>query len=777
MSANRSDSPTPAAVELHDVRFSYDGGATWALDGVDLTVRPGERVCVVGSNGSGKSTLSRVIAGLAAPDAGDVILLGEPVFVSGSGSNPDAYRRARRGIGAVFQNPEDQIVTTVVEDDVAFGPENLGLPREDIGRRIIDVLNAVDMADFRAADPTIMSGGQQQRIAIAGAMALGSAMVVFDEPTAMLDKTARIEVMTVLDDLQSRGVTIVHITHHDDETRKADRIIRLRDGRIVDDEPPLDDDDTLRHSDNRIRDTGSSQRPESHVAQTGTTFDVEPIITVDHLSFSYPNAASPVIDDLSFTVAHGETVALMGHNGAGKTTLARLLCALERPDDGSIMVAGVSPASRKQRRELRRHVGYVMQHPERQLFADTVAQDVAYGPRNQGLPDDEVRERVDRALRLLRIDHLADRSPFALSGGQQRLAAIAGVIACQPDVLILDEPTAGLDAEASARIHNLIRTLHSQGVTVLMITHSAAEAATVNARIITVGQRPGAQPNQAGADRRDDDASRSTQQGHAVDDINEARTSPLESLDPRVKMVAFLVIMFTAFAISNVWQLVLAATLVVGIIAVGRLHPLRLLESVRWILGMLVVMGLLNIFFSRSGEVLAAWGPIAITTGGLANAGLYTLRFALVVILGAVMLQTTTPTALTDAIGSLLSPLRRFGVHTQEIALVLSLALRFLPTLARETHAIVDAQSARGGDIETGSPTKRLHALAAIVVPVFAGTLRHADNLALALDARCYEDGVRRTHWRHMRIRQRDLLFAAVTTLYLCTLAVLRIVP
>lgn len=394
-----------------------------------------------------------------------------------------------------------------------------------------------------------------------------------------------------------------------------------------------------------------------------------------------------------------------------------------------------------------------MQHPERQLFADTVTQDVAYGPRSQGLPEAAVREHVEWALQLLRIGHLADRSPFALSGGQQRLAAIAGVLACRPDVLIMDEPTAGLDTRASARIHDLIRTLRAQGVTVLVITHSAAEAAAMGARIITMGQPPHTQSARTGAEG----------------------SGPLGTLDPRVKMVTFLVLMFTAFAISNAWQLGLAAALAAGIIAVGRLNPLRLLAAVRLILGMLVVMGLLNLFFARGGDVLAAWGPLTITTGGVRTAALYTLRFALVVVLGAVMMATTTPTELTDAIGSLLSPLRRFGVHTQEIALVLSLALRFLPTLAREAHAVIDAQSARGGDIETGSPAKRLRALTAIVVPVFAGTLRHADNLALALDARCYEEGAHRTHWRRMCVRRRDLLFITVAVLYLLALMALRI--
>lgn len=891
--------PRMAVAALDHVRFSYDGGASWALDGVDLRVAGGERVCVVGANGSGKSTLARILAGLAAPDRGSVTLLGEHVFDERSGADPDAYRRARRGIGAVFQNPEDQIVTTVVEDDVAFGPENLGVARDGIGRRIAGALRAVGMAAFRGADPTVMSGGQQQRVAIAGTLAMAPSMIVLDEPTAMLDAAARGEVMRILDALQSRGVAIVLITHHDDETAHADRVIHMADGRIMavedaagsarpkpaargkagaapDASGPAEPAESTRSTDSaESADPARSTTPEKPEVPTrsaapmdppaptastapmthakpaasstsadaaGTTdqgaerlpvsaapatsggptepmradaaavkalSDAGPAVTapaasesgsdspdgrtaqerpgpavaVDHVSFSYPGAAAPVLDDVSFTVRRGETVAIMGRNGAGKSTLARLLCALERPDAGSIAICGVPTGGRRrERRELRRHIGYVMQHPERQLFADTVAQDIAYGPTNQGLPAEEVRARVDEALRLLRIEHIADRSPFALSGGQQRLAAIAGVIACHPDVLVLDEPTASLDAAATARIHELIRALRRRGVTVLIITHAPAEAEALADRVIAVGA-PGDAPygngvSATGSLDADESVPEPFDAGRPADGSRGAadgarRRSPLSSLDPRVTMVTFLVLMFTAFAISNTWQLGLAALLTAGVVAAGRIDPLRLLASVRLILGMLVVMGALNVFFARGGATLAELGPIAITTGGLATAALYMLRFALVILLGAVLLATTTPTALTDAVGSLLSPLRRLGVHTQEIALVLSLAMRFLPTLSREAHAIIDAQAARGGDVETGSPVRRIRALTAIVVPVFAGTLRHADNLALALDARCYEEGAHRTHWREMRVRGRDAMLVAVAAAYLAMLIAL----
>lgn len=225
-------------ITLRDVRFTYDGGATWALDGVSLDIRRGERICLAGPNGSGKSTLSRVIAGLVAPDEGYVVLSGNVVFDE-CGAHADEYRTARCGIGAVFQHPEDQIVTTVTEDDVAFGPENLAIEHDEIGLRISGSLDAVDMSDYRASDPTRMSGGQQQRIAIAGMLAMDSDVLVLDEPTAMLDPVGRREVVSTVTRLcREKGMTVMLITHHMNECIGADRLIVMSEGRIVADGTP-----------------------------------------------------------------------------------------------------------------------------------------------------------------------------------------------------------------------------------------------------------------------------------------------------------------------------------------------------------------------------------------------------------------------------------------------------------------------------------------------------------------------------------------------------------
>lgn len=761
------DSINTPIVKLRDVRFTYDGGATWALDGVSLDIRRGERICLTGPNGSGKTTLSRVIAGLTAPDEGHVTLLGNAVF-DDAGAHAQAYRAARRGIGAVFQNPEDQIVTTVTEDDVAFGPENLAVAHDEIGKRIAGSLDAVDMGDSRASDPTRMSGGQQQRVAIAGMLAMNSEVLVLDEPTAMLDPSGRADIMRVLDELQERGTTVILVTHHEDELDHADRVIQLESGHIVGDGPA---GESLRLP---IRSVGLPKRVLEPRGET--------IIDVKDLSYRHAGAEHDVFDHLSFSIGKGETVALMGHNGAGKTTLARLLCALTKPKSGSIAIDGIAVSatkrngtvktlSRRNRAKLRRTVGYVMQHPERQLFDETVAEDVAYGPSNQGLEASEAADRAMQAMRLLHIEHLRDSSPFDLSGGQQRLVAIAGVIACEPKVLVLDEPTAGLDEEAIARVHGLIHELKSRGMTMLVISHSQEEVNEIADRTIILGEST-AVPSTGSAAMGTESSTGQDRMDDGTRDAVERRTW-LERLDPRVGMLSALALMFSAFAIGSFWQLLLAVILIGAVVVTGRIDVGRLIASVHVFLAMFVFCGLLNVFFVRTGNVVTNIGPIPITDDGMRIAVLYACRFAVVIVIGAIFLDSTTPTAMTDAFESLLSPFARLGMHAQETALVMSLALRFLPTLGMEAKSVIDAQAARGGGIETGSFANRVKALAAIVVPVFAGAIRHADNLSLALDARCYEEGMARTHWRVMRMRRGDVIACCVVIAYLVVLTAL----
>ena len=486
-----------AVVRLSRVTLRY--GDDRALDDVTLEVPRGQRVCVLGANGSGKSTLASVICGLLAPDEGDVELVGERVCEGGA-PDLEAYRRARRALGLVFQNPDDQIVTSVVADDVAFGPENLGLPRDEIRRRVDRELARVALTDYARADPSRMSGGQRQRVCIAGALAMEPQVLVLDEPSSLLDVRGREAIMRVMGRLAAAGATLVHVTHFMDEALEADRVIVMRAGRIVLDGAPrevfcdantglIDELGLELPFDLRLL---RARRALASGAGTGRTRQAllsknnaahEPFCRVSGVSYSYtPRRAA--LNDVSFQVLEGETCAVVGQTGSGKSTLLRLLCGLEAPDAGSVEVAGASTATKRGRRDVRRAVGYVMQHPERQLFAQTVEADVAFGPRNMGLPAGEVARRVDHALDLVGLAAKKDLSPFELSGGQKRLAAIAGVLAMQPKLLVLDEPTAGLDPHGRAGLRRLLAELRSHGVTIVQVTHSMEDAARADRVIV-----------------------------------------------------------------------------------------------------------------------------------------------------------------------------------------------------------------------------------------------------------------------------------------------------
>lgn len=481
-------------VRLDHVTLRY--GDSLALDDVTLEVCRGERVCVLGANGSGKSTLASVICGLLAPDEGDVELAGHAVCTGGM---PDlaAYRDARRQLGLVFQNPDDQIVTSVVADDVAFGPENLGVPRAQIAARVARELRRVAMEKYAHADPSRLSGGQRQRVCIAGALAMEPAVLVLDEPSSLLDVRGRAAIMRVMGRLAAAGATLVHVTHFMDEALAADRVIVMQHGRVALEGTP---DEVFATKNAQVIEALGLEMPfearlvaalradaaDGKVAAVAGPSGEKPAacapaaeplaILARDLGFSYgPDAQA--LDGVSLEVPVRATTAIVGQTGSGKSTLLRLLCGLEAADAGSLTVCGINAATKHGRRQVRRAVGYVMQHPERQLFAQTVAEDVGFGPRNQGLSAAEVERRVAHALDLVGLTDRRDASPFELSGGQQRLAAIAGVLAMEPELLVLDEPTAGLDPRGRARLRALMADLAAHGVTLLQVTHSMEDAA------------------------------------------------------------------------------------------------------------------------------------------------------------------------------------------------------------------------------------------------------------------------------------------------------------
>lgn len=744
-------------VVLRNICFSYDDGKTWTLNNLSLTIRSGERVAIVGKNGSGKSTLAKIIAGLTAPDSGYVELCGEKVFENTT-AYADAYRNARKFIGALFQSPEDQIVTTVTEDDVAFGLENLNVEQHKMRKLVNNALEAVHMQNHRLSNPSLMSGGQMQKVALAGSIAMQSKLLVLDEPTSMLDSKSRENVDTLFDDLHKSGTSIVQITHRIDECQNADRILLLENGVLH--EICLE---KLESYFNNSKSSFSKKAQENinnyanRNENINNSTHANKAISISHLTVKYDDKSPAVINDYSLDVNEGEIVAIMGENGCGKSTLAKALCGLLKTESGSISVEKIpvsGKTSKKNRLKLRETIGYVMQLPEQQLFANTAREDVAYGPKNFGLKGDELKERVDETLRLLNLENLAEKSPFSLSGGQQRLVAIAGVLAFRPRVLVLDEPTAGLDFEAASRLLRILCELNNQGVTIVVITHNIHDVKALGARLVTL---------KANNSESLEDTKKSSQEAITIEESSQEKsTSLLSSFDPRITLISCFMLMLSAFSITHYTQLAVLAFATLCLIIAAKIQFIKLISSLHMLIAVFTFSGLLNILAVRTGKILYKLGPIIVTYDGINCAILFATRFSLVIIIGAILVMTISPTVLTEACTSLLSPLKTIGVPTQEISLIMSLALRFLPTLSNEAVEVAHAQTARGGSIRDGSICKRIHAISSLIVPAFAGVIRHSETLSLALDTRCYTPSATRSHLHTLKVNAKDVLLLVV---------------
>ena len=516
----------PVAATLLDVTFVHAKGVV-ALDHVSFSIPASKRTCIVGANGSGKSTVASILSGLTAPDEGTVTFLGTTVVNDGQ-VDFEAYKAIRPQLGLVFQNPEDQIICSVVADDIAFGLENLQVPSDQITPLVEEQITLGTLTEFASENPQMLSGGQQQRVAISGALVMKPQILILDEPSAALDVVHRNNVMGLVEKLRAAGKTIVHVTHFMDEVVSADHVIALDDGRVAFEGTPaglfeqhelvecLHLEEPFAYqvahalnnrgvvvckspSAQRVLDelTGllaTAVRGARNADAAGSCDDAttagcdatgsasEPAaVSVRDVTFSYQK---PVLKSISVDVQKGSHVAVIGSTGSGKSTLARLICALDTPDAGRLCVTGLDTREKQNRRKLHGIVGYVMQRPERQLFAQTVAEDVAFGPTNLGLSACDVASAVNAALELVGLSHKADASPFELSGGQQRLCALAGVIAMQPKVLVLDEPTSGLDPYYCSKLRKIINAVLKDGCTVIELTHSMEDAAETDQIIV-----------------------------------------------------------------------------------------------------------------------------------------------------------------------------------------------------------------------------------------------------------------------------------------------------
>lgn len=520
-----------------------------ALDDVSLEVKQGDFIAILGHNGSGKSTFAKHLNAILMPYEGEV-------YVAGMNTkDSEKVWDIRQNAGMVFQNPDNQIIATIVEEDVGFGPENLGVETEEIWRRVDYALERVGMVEYRKHSPNKLSGGQKQRVAIAGVLAMKPKCIILDEPTAMLDPNGRKEVINTIKELNKKEkVTIILVTHYMDEVIDADYVYVMDKGKValkgtpaevfsnvekiyeigLDVPQPTEIAYLLEKSGkemprgilrseelinqiiargyiekhNKTKNIASNNdengkindlRTDNNISDKNISDNIyeeadKVILEADNISYVYSEGTTyekKAIDSVSFKIKQGEIIGIIGHTGSGKSTLICHLNGLNQASSGEVRYMGKNIYDKNEKlSDLRKNVGIVFQYPEYQLFESTVLEDVCFGAKNKGMNKEQAIEAAKKVLTMVGIgEEFYNRSPFELSGGEKRRVAIAGVLAMMPQVLILDEPTAGLDPQGRDEILNLLKSLNEkEGLTIVIVSHSMEDMGKFANRLLVMSK-------------------------------------------------------------------------------------------------------------------------------------------------------------------------------------------------------------------------------------------------------------------------------------------------
>lgn len=503
-------------------------GENWAIKDVDFLADKGEIIAILGRNGSGKSTFARHLNGLLAPHEGSIVIGGQELV----GAKEMTF--VRRQVGMVFQNPDNQIVGNTLAEDIGFGLENLGVSSNDIWKKIDEMLEFTGLSAYKYKNTARISGGQKQRLAIASAMAMSPECIVLDEATSMLDPQGARTMLELVQKLnKEKNITVIMVTHKISEALMADRIYILDDSRIVAAGTPkevLGDVTQLkkygleipvsmkleagipidvcteykRRQKKSQKEFGAPDSQNASQSEYGSSDDLSAylgkrdssdddcIIELQDVEYSYVNGNDSyhALQDVNVRIYKGQVVAVIGQTGSGKSTLLQMINKLIVPQSGRVYLYGKDVQSVKNTKTIRSRIGYVFQFPESQLFESTVLKDVMYGPLNFGMQKDEAERAARHALELVGVpDKYEDYSPFELSGGLKKRVAMAGILAYEPDILILDEPACGLDGESREQLWDIIRILNREkNVTVILVSHDMEDVYEISERVLLMDQ-------------------------------------------------------------------------------------------------------------------------------------------------------------------------------------------------------------------------------------------------------------------------------------------------
>ncbi|MCQ2981923.1 MAG: energy-coupling factor transporter ATPase [Treponemataceae bacterium] len=706
---------------VQHVSYTYPDEEILAVQDVSFTLEKGESLAVLGANGSGKSTLARLITGFLVPSSGSVTLESSETAENLQGTVPN---------GIVFQSPKTQIISGITENDTALGPGNIHVTDEETERRVSRLLELVQLTHKRTAPSASLSLGQTQKLALAGILALTPELLVLDESVAMIDPVCRKEILDFIDDYKAQGKSVISVTHDVDEAMRYDRILAMEKGSAV----FYGSREEFKARPVLVDQIFGYAMPAPFEYQGPADESKKNALVFRNVQFSYQKDGEsfPTLKDVSFTIPSGSLVAVMGPSGSGKSTLFELAAGLLAANSGDIWADG--------------RVSLALQDSESSLFEVFCADDVAYGPRNNGVQGKELKKRVREAMDMagLPFDQFKDRTCRSLSGGQKRKLSLAGIIALNSSVFLFDEPGAGLDPQGRTQIMETLQNLCRAGHTVIYSTHRYEEAACAQMTLLVENNTIRWKDEGASVmDRAEEPAglNRVTSidptgmlQGLSVKSpLSKENVSVLHRLSPALRTLVFLIAFLPSVFLKNFTLLGVSAVIAVlyGLLAkapVKRTVGLYL-KLIPWML-FFTLLQFLIMPVPDGTTVFFQWGLILITRGKILQSCRTAIRLFCAIFSMYGYLSTVTDEEVIMGLKKV--------CPVKSIVLVVTVLFRFLPLLAEEARLIIKIQLVRGGLSRQKGFFNTVKALLPLFVPLILKTLERAEQMGDALTARYF---------------------------------------
>ncbi len=718
-----------SVISVEQLKFKYQNAKKNAVDGVSFCIEKGAYTAIVGSNGSGKSTLARLLCGLETPLEGSIQV------------------QENQNIGIVFQSPKDQIVSSIVSRDTSFGPKNLKLKKGEIELRTIESLSVVDLLDKANDSTSALSLGQTQKAALSGIIALHPEILILDEAISMLDPISREDILQFVKRWQKYGNTIIHITHDIEVVKQADNVIAMENGKIF---FYGKSSAFLADENNVFRLNGDPLEKKDKSLWNKSKKEV--VVKFEDVCFNYNEKSS--VDNISFELYKGSITALTGSSGAGKSTILELAAGLLEQKSG--FISGVRGA-------------LAQQNAQAALFEQFAGDDVAFGPRNFGKSGKELVEIVKKSMNQASIpfDEFSERQTVALSGGEKRRLSIAGIIALDNDVLLFDEPTAGLDSKSRAQVMKMMEELASEGKTILFSTHRMDEADFAHREIkveqgkIIYDSYDGEQiikniPDQKSeventkAKKSEKEESFAYSCASLIENLRQvtvnlsgsknSKTNHLiPKLHPVFRIILFLVLFVVSLCVRDVFtcSIMFGITVIYGLLCGFSIKGM--INSFVKILPFLLLFSIFQLMFHPAlpNEVrFTTWKWFMITPSKLIFCLATIIRtFAcLACICG--FFVSTPEYDLLDGLQILLKPLEVVKIPVRNFILIIEIIFRFIPLLIEEATSILKTQSIRGGLGKVSGKMAKIKAIVPLIVPLIVQTIKRSENLADAITVR-----------------------------------------